>query len=84
MCVWACVPICPLRPLLLGGFNVQGKNLSEDENTSSELDKGLFNPLRQVSEAPSIGRRDQDRQTLPRGTGAISLMGMKREINDNL
>lgn len=56
-------------------------DLSEYKNTSFELDKGFFNLLSQVAEAPSIGRRDQDRQMLPGGTGTISVMGMKGEIN---
>lgn len=54
-------------------------DLSEYKNTSSELDKVFFNPLRQVAEASSIGRRDQDGQILAGGTGAISVMGMKGE-----
>lgn len=59
-------------------------DLSEYKNTSFELDKGFFNLLRQVAEALSIGRRDQDRQMLPGGTGTISVMGMKGELNDVL
>lgn len=55
-------------------------DLSEYKNTSFELDKGFFN-LSQAAEAPSIGRRDQDRQMLPGGTGTISVMVMKGEIN---
>jgi len=59
-------------------------DLSEYKNASSELDKGFFNPLRQVWEAPSNGRIDQDKHILPRGAGVISVMGLKGEIIDNL